>query len=257
MALHAGGTQACCLPDGSCFNSTSCSNCMSSVEGGIACFSDVECSSDPCPGPVGACCSYPDFTCNESVPRDYCTEDFYEGMSCETADCFGPTGSCCVAGKCTSDVFEDQCAGRWEEGGVCTPDPCALPANDTCETATALEIGGSALISIETPMRIPLRVVTRARRPMPVFGSVSSATARRSRRPRAIPAPRLTPGFRFSVNAADPYPASRQMTIRTNRGATYRAGSITNQRLPGAPGREQSTMLLLVGMTNSASGPLS
>ncbi len=67
--------------------------------------------------------------------------------SCDPNLCPQPIGSCCLDDNCQSEVTEADCAGSWTEGGSCIPDPCTAPANDSCETATALSICDSALVS--------------------------------------------------------------------------------------------------------------
>ncbi len=57
-----------------------------------------------------------------------------------------PTGSCCDAGSC-SVTDAANCAGTFNPGGTCTPDPCAVPTEACCFISTCTE---------ETPAVFPM-----------------------------------------------------------------------------------------------------
>lgn len=121
----AGGTQACCHADGSCFNaSSSCSDCINELDG-VACFDQTVCDPNPCPQP-GACCAS-DGSCR-SVQADACSESFLgAGTSCEPNTCPQPGACCANDGTCTL-ALAVECSDYFEgEGSTCEPNICAQP----------------------------------------------------------------------------------------------------------------------------------
>lgn len=127
-AAPTGTTGACCLPDGSCANTTQ-SNCESL--GGIYQGDGTVCSPDLCPAPTeGACCLANGVCVVETEAQCISDGGVFQGVGtdCTPNPCPGaPTGACCHGETCDIETQSD-CEGS---GGfylgdetTCDPNPC-------------------------------------------------------------------------------------------------------------------------------------
>lgn len=156
-------TGGCCLPDGSCVNTTAaqCGNFNGNFLG-VGQF----CGSTQCPPPVdplGACCR-PDGTCNERTQSSCVSAGFTwlgPNTSCTPNPCPGPQmHSCCIAGQCFNQdeptcqsnggLYRgavqcgqaQACPGFNEVGPCCTPGgECFQGTNTQCINAGGQWLG--------------------------------------------------------------------------------------------------------------------
>jgi len=124
---------ACCLPDGSCVmeNATDCfSNWGGTYMGG-------ECSDNPCPDPIGACCNSGPTECEMYTEPDCeMLGGYWQGgaTDCDTAGCeWDPPGACCLPyGGCESMTMMECDQEYMDDGGIAGDN---WQAYTTCEEA--------------------------------------------------------------------------------------------------------------------------
>jgi hypothetical protein len=123
----AGGTtagiEACCLPDGSCFDLPEGSSVCGDLLGGVLMGPGTSCFTTRCDG---ACCFPDDGVCLEERGWGECAElkGVFAGFGsdCEPVPCGLPRGACCLPdGTCVDDVSENLCllslGGTWRGAG--------------------------------------------------------------------------------------------------------------------------------------------
>ncbi len=119
----AAGIEACCLPDGECFNVPEGSSVCFELLDGVLLGPGTSCFVDSC---VGACCVGEEGACLEGLGFGDCLEldggfaGF--GSDCEPVPCGLPIGACCRPdGTCVPDVGEGLCTlslgGTWRGAG--------------------------------------------------------------------------------------------------------------------------------------------
>ncbi|MFN7022336.1 MAG: hypothetical protein ACK4WH_13545, partial [Phycisphaerales bacterium] len=124
----------CPQPTGSCCVSGSCSvttqaACSGSWTNGGSCTPGL-CT-------LGSCCVASSGACSITT-QSGCGAVWTSGpTSCTPNPCPQPTGSCCVSGSC-SVTTQAACSGTWNFGLGCSPDPCAVGANNACAQAIPL-----------------------------------------------------------------------------------------------------------------------
>jgi len=127
---------ACCLPDGSCVMEYA-TMCYANYEG---IFIGGECSENPCPDPMGACCNTQGWEGElcEDVTEDQCTAlgGYFQGgaTECETSICeWDAVGACCLPyGGCAFMTYQD-CAYEHGDDGMGGFDPNNWSAYTPCE----------------------------------------------------------------------------------------------------------------------------
>ncbi|MDP6379303.1 MAG: hypothetical protein QF885_06620, partial [Candidatus Thalassarchaeaceae archaeon] len=124
---------ACCLPDGSCVMENA-SDCFSNWGGT---YVGGECSDNPCPDPIGACCNTSGYEC-ELLTEPGCEIEggYWQGgaTDCESAGCaMDPWGSCCLPyGGCESMTLWECDQEYMDDGGMAGDN---WQAYTTCEEA--------------------------------------------------------------------------------------------------------------------------
>jgi hypothetical protein len=146
------GVGACCLPDGSCEQTTS-DQCT--VAGGTWRGEFTDCSTANCPAPMGACCFSNGFCTPLSPAQCQGAQGTYlgDGVACGAGSTC-PTGACCLPnGSCAVGFTEASCAGQ---GGVfrgvgstctgaCPTGACCMP-DGSCSAVTEAQcsaVGGT------------------------------------------------------------------------------------------------------------------
>lgn len=118
------GIEACCLPDGSCFDLPEGSSVCAELLGGILMGPGTACFWTSCDG---ACCFPDDGACLEELGWGDCADlkGVFAGFGsdCEPVPCGLPLGACCLAdGTCVDDVSENLCGlslgGIWRGTGT-------------------------------------------------------------------------------------------------------------------------------------------
>jgi hypothetical protein len=132
---------SCCLTDGTC---TDLSEDACATAGGTFGGLGSDCATTIC---TGSCCMT-DGSCAD-LSEDACAAAGGEfgglGSDCLTTVC--EFGACCVDGACieTSPADCDTAGGTYfGNDSLCADVDCTPPSNDTCDTAEAIAIGGSA-----------------------------------------------------------------------------------------------------------------
>ncbi len=128
---------ACCLEDGTC-QMEYATQCYINWGGT---FIGGECSDDPCPDPMGACCDKMMGTCSQMLESDCLAMGNYfigGAVSCEDANCSMVWGSCCLTfSECIHVENEWECYevtgnGTFAPYSTCAESSCPAPC--TSET---------------------------------------------------------------------------------------------------------------------------
>jgi hypothetical protein len=101
-------TQACCLPDGTCIDTT-VSDCV--ARNGLPQGPGTNCATTVCPQPTQACC-LPDGTCIDITVSDCVARNGLPqgpGTNCATTVCPQPTQACCLPDGSCVDVDPSIC----------------------------------------------------------------------------------------------------------------------------------------------------
>ena len=127
---------ACCLADGVCQDNVFFADCLGEF------IPNGSCADNPCFVPVDGACCFPDASCIDHYPEDFCFLDggrFSPGGLCADPDaCTFPIfGACCIGDTvCIEESTPDDCASRggtFFEGAICFNLPCApIPDPGAC-----------------------------------------------------------------------------------------------------------------------------
>ncbi len=126
---------ACCLPDGTCVMEYA-TLCYANYEG---IFVGGECSENPCPDPIGACCNVSGGSACETYTEFDCESvgGYWQGgaTECETSICESEArGACCLPyGGCEPYLTYQECEYEHNDDGMGGFDPNNWSPYTTCE----------------------------------------------------------------------------------------------------------------------------
>lgn len=131
-----GGTGACCMPDGSCVQTTA-GDCAAS--GGVYQGDDTDCATSNCVELPQACCFEGTGGCVNLKPSDCMAAGGVPGgvgTACATYDCFATGAACLPDGTCVDDVTEDEAIAMggtyMGDGTTCGDVVCPDPVGAAC-----------------------------------------------------------------------------------------------------------------------------
>lgn len=131
-----GGTGACCMPDGTCVESTS-TDCAAA--GGTYQGDDTSCADTTCEEQLQACCFESTGGCLNLTPTNCMAAGGIPagvGTDCATYTCFATGAACLPDGTCVDDVTEDEAlalGGTYMgDGTTCADVVCPDPVGASC-----------------------------------------------------------------------------------------------------------------------------
>ncbi|MCC7388013.1 MAG: hypothetical protein IT431_04510 [Phycisphaerales bacterium] len=131
-----GGAGACCMPDGSCVQSTS-GDCVAS--GGVYQGDGTSCGTVQCQELPQACCFESTGGCVNLTPTNCMAAGGVPGgvgTSCATYTCFATGAACLPNGTCVDDVTEDEALAMggtyMGDGTTCADTVCPDPVGAAC-----------------------------------------------------------------------------------------------------------------------------
>ena len=131
-----GSTGACCLPDGTCVESTE-ADCTAS--GGVYQGDGVSCVDANCVEQPQACCFESTGGCVDLLPTDCMAAGGIPagvGTECATWNCFATGAACLPDGTCVDDVTRDEAdalGGVYQgDGTTCADTVCPDPVGAAC-----------------------------------------------------------------------------------------------------------------------------
>jgi hypothetical protein len=138
-------TAQCCAADGSCtlVVQSACTGTWSST--------GASCNPNPCPQPIGTCCSNTDGSCSLLYSGSCASGTFSgAGTTCDASAC--PSfGVCCTGTACTFAAQATCTSGTWTVGGSCSPNLCAFACCDSATSTCSLVAFGGSCSGISNP----------------------------------------------------------------------------------------------------------